>query len=316
MALNDFFPPIEPYATGMMAVDAPHEIYWEQCGSPQGYPILFLHGGPGFGCLPMHRQFFDPAHYNICLFDQRGSGRSKPLGCTERNTTDLLIADIEALRVKWGIEKWHVFGGSWGSTLALAYAQAHPERVSGLILRGIFILRKWEIDWFLTQIGRFWPEVERPFLEHLPPAERGNILESYYQRLTNPDPAVHMPAAREWTRYELATSVLVPDLAQVTDEMDDVSARGMATMETHYFRNNLFEPEDRLLRDVHKIRHIPAFIVQGRYDLVCPLRSADDLHRAWPEAEYVVIPDAGHSAMEPGIRSALIGATNRFRTIR
>lgn len=316
MTFNEFFPPIEPYATGMMAVDAPHEIYWEQCGNPQGYPVLFLHGGPGAGCSPKHRQFFDPVHYNICLFDQRGAGRSKPLGETALNDVPHLIADIEKLRVKWGIEKWHVFGGSWGSTLALAYAQAHPERISGLILRGIFILRKWEIDWFLTQIGRVWPEVERPFLEHLTPEERGNILESYYQRLTNPDPAIHMPAARHWTNYESCTSVLQPDIEKIVAETDDVLARGMATMEAHYFRNNLFKPDDQLLQNVHKIRHIPAFIVQGRYDLVCPLRSADDLHRAWPEAEYVVIPDAGHSAMEHGIRSALIGATNRFREVR
>ncbi len=316
MTLNNFFPAIEPYATGVMSVDAPHNIYWEQCGNPDGYPILFLHGGPGAGCSPKHRQFFDPQHYKICLFDQRGAGRSTPLGETTLNTVPHLIADIEKLRVKWGIEKWHVFGGSWGSTLALAYAQAHPERVSGLILRGIFILRKWEIDWFLTQIGRVYPEVERPFLEHLPPEERGDILESYYQRLINPDPAIHMPAARAWTHYESCTSVLQPDIEKIIAETDDVLARGMATMEAHYFRNNLFKPDDQLLQNVHKIRHIPAFIVQGRYDLVCPLRSADDLHRAWPEAEYVVIPDAGHSAMEPGIRSALIGATNKFKAIR
>lgn len=315
MAFIDFFPPLDPYATGRMAVEAPHELYWEQCGNPSGYPILFLHGGPGSGCSPRHRQFFDPAHYNICLFDQRGAGRSTPLGCIENNTTPKLIEDIERLRTFWGIEKWHVFGGSWGSTLALAYAQAHPERVSGLILRGIFILRKWEIDWFLTQIGRLWPEVEKDFLEHLPPAERGNILESYYQRLTHPDPAIHMPAARAWYHYESATSNLLPAPEKPSAETD-VVARGMSTMEAHYFRNNLFEPDDKLLRDVHKIRHIPAFIVQGRYDLVCPLRSANDLHEAWPEAEYVVIPDAGHSAMEPGIRSALIGATEKFKGIR
>lgn len=316
MTQNEFFPPIEPYATGTLAVDAPHQLYWEQCGKRDGYPILFLHGGPGAGCSPKHRQFFDPAYYNICLFDQRGAGRSKPLAETSNNTTAHLIADIERLREMWGIEKWHVFGGSWGSTLALAYAEAHPERVSGLILRGIFILRKWEIDWFLTRIGTIYPEVERPFLEHLRPEERGNILEAYYQRLMNPDPAVHMPAARLWTLYESCTSVLLPDFEKIDRDTDDVLARGMATMEAHYFRNSLFEPDDKLLRDVHKIRHIPGFIVQGRYDLVCPLRSADDLHRAWPEAEYVVIPDAGHSAMEPGIRSALIGATERFKAIR
>lgn len=311
----DFFPAIEPYATGRLPVDDLHTLYWEQCGKKDGYPILFLHGGPGAGCSTKHRQFFDPGYYNICLFDQRGAGRSTPLGETRNNTTELLIEDIERLREMWGIEKWHVFGGSWGSTLALAYAEAHPERVSGLILRGIFILRKWEIDWFLTQIGRIYPEVERPLLEHLTPDERSDILEAYYQRLINPDPAIHMPAARIWYYYESATSNLIPppDLA---DDIDDVVARGMSTMEAHYFRNNLFKPDDKLLRDVHRIRHIPGFIVQGRYDLVCPLRSADDLHRAWPEAEYVVIPDAGHSAMEPGIRSALIQATEKFKQYR
>lgn len=316
MTVRDFYPAIAPYATGMLTVDDPHLIYWEQAGNPQGYPMLFLHGGPGAGCSEMHRRYFDPQHYNICLFDQRGAGRSTPLGCTLNNTTEKLIEDIERLRTLWGIEKWHVFGGSWGSTLALAYAQAHPERVSGLILRGIFILRKWEIDWFLTQIGRIWPEVERDFLSILSEDERSNILESYYQRLINPDPAIHLPAARAWACYESCTSVLMPDLEKIRHDTPDVLARGMATLEAHYFRNNLFSPDDKLLRDVDKIRHIPGFIVQGRYDLVCPLRSADDLHRAWPQAEYVVIPDAGHSAFETGIRSALIDATDRFRAIR
>lgn len=315
-ALNDFFPPIEPYASGFLTADRPHEIYWEQCGNPDGYPILFLHGGPGAGCSSTHRRFFDPVHYNICLFDQRGSGRSRPHGELSHNTTGHLIRDIEVLREVWGIKKWHVFGGSWGSTLALAYAQTHPERVTALVLRGIFLLRKWEIDWFLTQIGRIWPEVERPLLEHLPEAGRGNILESYYQRLINPDPAIHMPAARIWSVYEGATSSLIPNPDIIAQCAEDVHALGMARMEAHYFRNNLFEPDDKLLREVAKIRHIPAVIVQGRYDLVCPLRSADDLHRAWPEAEYVVIPDAGHSAMEPGIRSALISATEKFKSIK
>ena len=194
-ALNDFFPPIEPYASGTLHVDSLHEIYWEQCGNPDGYPILFLHGGPGWACNPVHRRFFDPVHYNICLFDQRGSGRSKPLGEIRQNNTPLLISDIEMLREKWGIRRWHVFGGSWGSTLSLAYAQTHPERVTGLILRGIFLLRRADIEWFLTELREIWPEHSRILLGDLNEAERTDIIEAYYQRLTNPDPAVHMPAA-------------------------------------------------------------------------------------------------------------------------
>ena len=311
--LPDLFPPLEPYDTGTLKVDAPHELYWERCGNPKGAPVLFLHGGPGSGCTVKHRRFFDPSFYNIHLFDQRGAGRSTPLGELSHNTTDHLIADIEKLRMLWGIETWHVFGGSWGSTLALAYAQAHPERVTTLVLRGIFLLRRWEIDWFLTQIGRIWPEAERQLLEPLSAAERTNVLEAYYQRLTHPDPAVHLPAARRWDYYESATSNLIPDQEKVKAEQSDHHALGISRIEAHYFRNVLFKPDDKLLRDVHKIRHIPAVIVQGRYDLVCPLRSADDLHRAWPEADYIVVPDAGHSAMEPGIRRQLVAATERMK---
>jgi len=312
----DFFPAIEPYASGHLAVDAPHEIYWERCGNPQGYPILFLHGGPGWACSDMHRRFFDPVHYNVHLFDQRGAGRSRPLGEIRHNSTADLIADIERLRVMWGIEKWHVFGGSWGSTLALAYAQTHPERVSALILRGIFLLRKADIVWFLTQAGQIWPEHERSLLAPLTVDERSDIIGSYYKRLTNPDPAIHMPAAMAWVKYEIGTSSLLPPNTRLDQVEPTALTHSMALMEAHYFHNNLFTPDDKLLRDVDRIRHIPATIVQGRYDLVCPLRSADDLHQAWPEAHYVVIPDAGHSAMEPGIRSALIEATEKYKQMR
>jgi proline iminopeptidase len=313
---DDLFPALEPYDSGTLRVDAPHELYWERCGNPGGYPILFLHGGPGWACADVHRRFFDPAYYNINLFDQRGAGRSTPLGEIKNNSTADLIADIERLRELWGIKKWHVFGGSWGSTLALAYAQAHPERVSGLILRGIFLFRRADIVWFLTQAGEVWPEQRRMLLGPLSQSEQQDVIEAYYQRLTNPDPAVHMPAAIAWVRYEIALSALHPSADRCAAVAATPLTHSQALMEAHYFRNNLFSPQDRLLRDVHKIRHIPAVIVQGRYDLVCPLRSADDLHQAWPEAEYVVVPDAGHSALEPGIRRALVAATERFKIIR
>ncbi len=315
MTTHNLFPPLEPYATGHLAVTPPHEIYWEQCGNPEGQPVLFLHGGPGTGCGPMHRRFFDPAHYRICLFDQRGSGRSTPLGEVKHNTTAHLIADIEKLREMWGIEKWHVFGGSWGSTLALAYAQAHPDRVSALVLRGIFLMLDWEIDWFLTKIGRIWPEVERDLLGHLPESERGDVLGNYYKRLMSDDPEIHLPAARAWSRYEQSAVALIPNPQAIAQSDEDVFALGISRMETHYFLHNQFTPKDALLRNVDKIRHIPAVIVQGRYDLVCPLHSAEALSRAWPEAQYVVIPDAGHSVMEPGIMSALLAATEKFKAI-
>jgi proline iminopeptidase len=314
--LRDLFPPIEPYANGTLKVDDLHEIYWERCGNPQGYPVVFLHGGPGWACSDVHRRFFDPAYYNIHLFDQRGAGRSRPLGEIRQNNTNLLIADIEQLRKKWRVDKWHVFGGSWGSTLALAYAQTHPEAVSALILRGIFLLRRADIVWFLTQVREIWPEHGRMLLDPLSEAERADVIEAYYQRLTNPDPAIHMPAAMAWVKYEIATSSLLQTQERLETVQPGALTLSQALMEAHYFRNNLFEPDDKLLRDVGKIRHIPATIVQGRYDLVCPLRSADDLHNAWPEAEYVVVPDAGHSALEPGIRRALVAATEKLKAIR
>lgn len=315
MTTHNLFPPLEPYAKGYLAVTPPHEIYWEECGNPKGQPVLFLHGGPGTGCGPMHRRFFDPAHYRICLFDQRGSGRSTPLGEVKHNTTAHLIADIEKLREMWGIKKWHVFGGSWGATLALAYAQAHPDRVSAMVLRGIFLMLNWEIEWFLTKIGRIWPEVERAFVGHLPESERGDVLGNYYKRLMSDDPEIHMPAARAWSLYEQSAVSLIPNPQVIAQSDDDVFALGISRMETHYFIHNKFKPEDALLRNVDKIRHIPAVIVQGRYDLVCPLHSADALSRAWPEAQYVVIPDAGHSVMEPGIMSALMAATEKFKRV-
>ena len=313
MSSRDLFPPIEPYETGRLARGTPHDLYWEQSGNPEGEPVVFLHGGPGAGASPEHRRFFDPAHYRIVVFDQRGAGRSTPLGDLTDNTTPHLIADIEALRERLGIERWMVFGGSWGSTLAIAYAEAHPERVTGLILRGIFLCRKEEIDWFLYGMRWIYPDVWRKFAEGVPEVERGDLLNAYYRRLTDPDPAVHMPAARTWSTYEGACSTLLPSPETVASFGKDTMALGLARIEAHYFSHDIFLEDGQLLREVGRIRDIPAVIVQGRYDVVCPIVTADTLHHAWPEAEYIVVPDAGHSAMEPGIRRALVGATQRFK---
>ncbi len=316
MPRSELFPPIDPYVSGMMPVDEIHTLYWEQCGNPRGVPVMFLHGGPGAGASPTHRRFFDPHHYRIVIMDQRGAGRSTPLGEVRRNDTDLLIGDIEKLRRHLGIERWHLFGGSWGSTLALAYAQAHPERCLGLMLRGIFLMRRQEIDWFLYQMKMIFPEAWTSFVNHIPPAERDDLLEAYWKRLDSREPAVRMAAARAWSVYEGACSSLLPSPELIAASGEDNHALGLARIEAHYFRANRFTPEDRLLRDLPRIRHLPAVIVQGRYDIVCPITSADELHRAWPEADYRIVADAGHSAMEPGIRAALVQATERFKDVR
>lgn len=315
MPRDAIYPPIDPYASGFLEVSGGHSLYWEQCGNPDGAPALFLHGGPGAGGSPMHRRFFDPEHYRIILFDQRGAGRSRPLAETAENTTDHLIADIEQLRKTLRVDRWHVFGGSWGSTLALAYAQSHPDRTMSLILRGIFLMRQLEIDWFLYGMRSIFPEAWDRFSGFLPEEERGDLLEAYHQRLQHPNPAIHMPAARAWSMYEGACSTLLPNPETVAAAGEDSHALGLARLEAHYFRNCRFDPEDRLLQGVDKLRAIPAVIIQGRYDVVCPIRSADELRRAWPEARYIIVPNAGHSAMEPGVRAALIEATQRFRAI-
>jgi len=315
MSRQDLFPPIEPYATGMLKLDALHTIYWEQSGNPHGTPVAFLHGGPGAGATPTHRRFFDPQYYRIVIFDQRGAGRSTPLGAVIDNTTRHLVADMEALRRHLGIERWVVFGGSWGSTLALAYAETHPTRCIGMVLRGIFLCRQSEVDWFLYGIRSIFPEAWRSFAGFVPETERGDLLNAYYRRLTDPEPAVHMPAARAWSTYEGACSTLLPSPDTVAAFGEDRMALGLARIEAHYFRYNVMAPEDDLIGQIQRIRHLPAIIVQGRYDMVCPIVSADELARAWPEAEYLVVPDAGHSAMEPGIRARLVGATERLRRI-
>jgi len=310
---SELFPPLEPYSTGMLALDGLHQMYWEQSGNPAGVPVVFLHGGPGAGSSPEHRRFFDPAFYRIVVFDQRGSGRSLPHGELRDNTTDHLVADMERLREQLAIDRWLVFGGSWGSTLALAYAEAHPARALGLVLRGIFLCRPSEIDWFLYGLRTIFPEAWRAFVAPLAPHERGDILAAYHRRLTDPSPAVHLPAARAWSVYEGSCSTLLPSPETVSYFAGDTVALGLARIEAHYFIHRIFLPENALLDRIDRIRHVPAVIVQGRYDAVCPIVSADDLHQAWPEARYVVVPDAGHSAWEPGIRAELVRATERFR---
>jgi proline iminopeptidase len=316
MNRHDLYPPIEPYATGMLKLDSLHTMYWEQSGNPRGPAVLFLHGGPGAGATPAHRRFFDPDFYRIVIFDQRGAGRSTPLGALTDNSCAHLVADIETLRAHLGIERWIVFGGSWGSTLALAYAQAHPKNVRALALRGIFLCRKPEIDWFLYGIRTVFPEAWRAFSGFLPESERTDLLTHYYRRLSHADPAIHLPAARVWSAYEGACSTLLPNPETATSFGEDRVALGLARIEAHYFTYGLFGPETDLIRHLNRIRHIPAAIVQGRYDMVCPIVSADELARAWPEAHYFVVPDAGHSAMEPGIRSHLVAAMERFKTLR
>lgn len=307
------YPEIQPYQQGMLTLDNIHTMYWEVSGNPAGIPVVFLHGGPGAGASPAHRRFFDPASYRIVVYDQRGAGRSLPLGEIQENTTLHLINDLELLRQHLRIDRWLVFGGSWGSTLALAYGEAHPERCLGFILRGIFLCRKPEIDWFLYGLRNFFPEAWREFVAPLSIEERRDILSAYHQRLMNPDPAVHMPAARAWSTYEGSCSTLLPNPATVSYFAGDTVALGLACMEAHYFKHNIFLPENSLLDNVHKLHNIPATIVQGRYDAVCPIVSADDLRQAWPQAEYLIIDDAGHSVWEPGIQAALIRATNQFK---
>jgi len=310
---TELYPAIDPYASGMLSLDGLHSMYWEQSGNPRGMPVLFLHGGPGAGASPTHRRFFDPAFYRIIVFDQRGSARSTPLGELSANTTGHLVADIERLRTMLEVDAWLVFGGSWGSTLALAYGEAHPERCLGFVLRGIFLCRPLEIDWFLNGMRTVFPEAWREFAGFIPAAERANLLDAYYRRLIHADPAVHLPAARVWSRYEGACSTLLPNVEATANFADDRVALGLARLEAHYFVNRIFLPENALLDNVGKLRRHPATIVQGRYDMVCPIVTADDLARAWPEARYIVVPDAGHSALEPGVRAALVAAVERFK---
>lgn len=312
--MRDLYPPITPYQTGILQVSDLHQIYYEQSGNPQGKPVVFLHGGPGGGSIPLYRQYFNPARWRIIIFDQRGCGKSTPHAELRENTTWHLVADIETLRIHLGIDQWVVFGGSWGSTLSLAYSQTHPERCLGLILRGIFLLRQKEIHWFYQEGASYiFPDAWESYLAPIPPNERQDLLTAYYQRLTHPDRTIQLTAARAWSVWEASTSKLFQDPDLMNTFGKDEFAAAFARIECHYFMNHgFFETENQLIQNVDRIRHIPAVIVQGRYDVVCPMVSAWELHQAWPEAEFIVIPDAGHSMMEPGIRSALIEASDRF----
>lgn len=311
------FPLAEIRATHRFDVSELHQIQVVEAGNPDGQPVVFVHGGPGGGCEPWHRQFFDPERYRIVLIDQRGCGKSTPHAELRENTTWDLVADMETVRDQLGIERWVVFGGSWGSTLSLAYAQRHPERVKGLILRGIFLLRPGELKWFYQE-GASWiyPDAWEHYLAPIPESERGDLLAAYYRRLTSDDAEERLNAARAWSIWEGSTSKLLPNADVQAHFGDPHFAEAFARIECHYFTNGgFFDHPEQLLRDIDRIRDIPAVIVQGRYDVVCPARSAWDLHRAWPEAEFHVVADAGHAASEPGITARLIEATQRFATL-
>jgi proline iminopeptidase len=311
---RSLYPEIEPYQRGRLKVSPLHDLYFEQSGNPEGKPVVFLHGGPGGGTEPKMRRYFDPERYRIVLFDQRGCGKSTPFASLEDNTTWDLVADIEALREHLSIERWQVFGGSWGSTLGLAYSEAHPTRVTELVLRGIFLLRPEEIRWFYQE-GTSWlfPDVWQEYLEHIPAPERGDLLHAYYRRLTSADENVRRAAAKRWSVWEGRTSCLLPNPELIARTSGDEFSLAFARIEAHYFVHHAWLTGSRaLLANIDRIRHIPGVIAQGRYDVVCPAKSAWDLHQAWPEAELHIVGDAGHSASEPGLLDELIRATDRF----
>ena len=312
--MRTLYPDIAPYETGTLKVDDRHTLYWEQCGNPHGKPVVLLHGGPGAGCNEKMRRFHDPAKYRIVLFDQRGAGRSTPHADLTDNTTWNLVADIEKLREHLGIGKWQVFGGSWGSTLALAYAEAHPQRATELVLRGIFMLRHWELQWFYQEgASRLFPEAWEHYLAAIPPVERHDLISAFNRRLTSDDEATRLAAARAWSVWEGATSFLHVDQDFVSGHEDPRFALAFARIENHYFVNRGFlEADDQLLRDAYRIAGIPGVIVHGRYDVVCPVQNAWDLHQVWPKAEMVVTPGSGHSAFEAENVDALVRATDAF----
>lgn len=315
--LKTLYPAVEPYDSGHIRVSPVHQLYYEQCGVPNGKPVVFLHGGPGAGLVPDYRRFFDPDAYRIILFEQRGAGRSTPHASLDDNTTWHLVQDIEHIREHFGIDQWLVFGGSWGSTLALAYAESHPERVRGLVLRGIFLCRPKEISWFYEDshgASAIFPDNWEPYFSLIPEDERGDMIGAYYRRLTSDDESVRLEAAKAWAKWEASALKLLPDQSLIDEFTEPDKALAVARIECHYFVNNcFFETDNYLLEHVDRIRDIPAVIVHGRYDVVCPFMNAWDLHRAWPEAELQIIPDAGHAATERGIADALVRATDSFR---
>lgn len=313
-ARRPLYPELEPYRAGWLNVSGGHDIYYEECGSPAGKPVAIVHGGPGGGCNPAMRRFHDPARYRIVLFDQRGCGRSTPHASLEANTTWDLVADMERLRTHLGIEAWQLCGGSWGSTLSLAYAEAHPERVTELVVRGIFLLRKAELDWFYQE-GCSWifPEAFESYLDPIPPAERANLIEAYYKRLTSASRETQLAAARAWSVWEGTTLSLFPDQERVRRFDNESYALAFARIECHYFINKgFFRCDNQLIEDAHRIAKIPGTIVHGRYDVVTPFKNAWDLAKAWPTAELHVVPDAGHAMTEPGIAHEIVTATDKY----
>jgi len=317
--MRTLYPPIEPFEVGTIKVSANHNLYYEQCGNPNGQPAIFLHGGPGAGLIEEYRQFFDPEAYRVILFDQRGCGKSTPHASVESNTTWDLVADIESLREHLGIERWLVFGGSWGSTLSLAYAETHPQRATALVLRGIFLCRTKEIRWFFEAgegASAIFPEAWEEYVRPIPEAERSDLLAAYYRRLMSDDWKVRVEASKAWSTWESSTLKLIPDPELIHRAGEEEFAVALARIESHYFVNKgFFDSDDYLIDHVDRIRAIPGVIVQGRYDIVCPVMSAWELHRAWPEADFQIIPNAGHSVSEPGIVDALVTATDRFRGV-
>jgi len=322
-ATYNLHPEIEPFNKNWLKAGDFHKIYYEECGNQNGSPVIFLHGGPGSGCNPAQRRFFDPKHYRIILLDQRGCGRSTPQGEVHENTTSDLVADIEALREHLSIAKWHVFGGSWGSTLALAYAIKHAKRVISLTLRGIFLSRPSELHWFLGDVKHFYPEVWQTLLDYLPENERNNVLIAYEKRIFSEDAQINQPAAVRWNAYESAIMRLQPQDNKAVETTkpaaetltSNATEVARARVQIHYIQHHCFIDGEAILKDAAKLAHIPTIIVQGRYDMVCPPATAWLLARSMPHAEYIMVPDAGHSAMEPGITSALVSATEKFKAL-
>ncbi|ARN85370.1 prolyl aminopeptidase [Candidatus Nucleicultrix amoebiphila] len=314
--MYELFPAIEPYDSGYLSVDELHQIYWEQCGNPQGVPIVFIHGGPGAGSSPGSRRFFDPKFYRIIVFDQRGAGRSRPFGEMRQNTTPLLVEDMEKLRDLLGIDQWILFGGSWGTTLGLAYAETYPQRCLGLILRGIFLCRPSEIEWFLYGTRTIYPEVWQRFADYIPKEERHDLLKAYHARVLHPDPLISIPACKEYFRFEMSMAYLTFSEESIAKIMEDeIAAIGLAKTEAHYFSHDTFLEENQLIKNAFNLKSIPGIIVHGRYDIVCPIISAYELHQVWPEAEFIIVPTGGHAGFDPAIMRELLKATEKFKTI-
>jgi len=313
--LLSLFPEIVPYSSGFLPLDNGHEMYWEQSGNPDGVPILLIHGGPGGGTSDMQRRFFDPDHYRIILFDQRGAGRSSPFGSVEHNTRAQLVEDIERLRGHLSVPHWHLFGGSWGSTLALSYASKYPTSCISMILSGIFLMEQAEVDWFFYGIKSFFPEAWEQFAGIIPEAERDDLLSAYERRLFSPDQNIAMEAAIRWCLYESACSSLIPNYETITTDEQKAQILTIARIECHYYKHEVIGADDSLINQIDKFRAVPSIIINGRYDMLCPIRTAHRLHLAWPEADYVVVPDGGHSEQDPAIRSRLIEATENAKSL-